>query len=143
MDRFFIITNTKKDPEYRFTKMLKDYLLLNGKKCIQIPTEAYENRKRLFVDLNPKTDCLLVIGGDGSVLRAAHLVLGSGVPILGINLGTLGYLAEVEKGNWQEMIGLVLHNRGNEEHMRNQSYLFGHLLVLPCSAEQVHTAIQA
>ena len=108
MDRFFIITNTKKDPEYRFTKMLKDYLLLNGKKCIQIPTEAYENRKRLFVDLNPKTDCLLVIGGDGSVLRAAHLVLGSGVPILGINLGTLGYLAEVEKGNWQEMIGLLL-----------------------------------
>ena len=108
MDRFFIITNTKKDPEFRFTNMLKGFLLLNGKKCIQIPSEAYENRKRLFVDLNPKTDCLLVIGGDGSVLRAAHLILGSGVPILGINLGTLGYLAEVEKSNWQEMIGLLL-----------------------------------
>ena len=62
MDRFFIITNTKKDPEFRFTNMLKGFLLLNGKKCIQIPSEAYENRKRLFVDLNPKTDCLLVIG---------------------------------------------------------------------------------
>ena len=42
------------------------------------------------------------------MLRAAHLVLGSEVPILGINLGTLGYLAEVEKGNWQEMIRLLL-----------------------------------
>ena len=42
------------------------------------------------------------------MLRAAHLVLGSGVPILGINLGTLGYLAEVEKSNWQEMLRLLL-----------------------------------
>lgn len=108
MDRFYIITNTKKDPEYKFTSMLKGFLLLNGKKCIQIPPEAYENKKRLSVELNPQTDCLLVIGGDGSVLRAAHLVLGSGVPILGINLGTLGYLAEVEKSNWQEMLRLLL-----------------------------------
>jgi len=108
MDRFYIITNTKKDPEYKFTNMIKGYLLLNGRKCIQIPPEAYKNRKRLSVDLNPSTDCLIVIGGDGSVLRAAHLVLGTGVPILGINLGTLGYLAEVEKSNWQEMMGLFL-----------------------------------
>lgn len=108
MNRFYIITNTKKDPEYRFTNMLKGFLLLNGKKCIQIPPEAYENRKRLDIDLDPETDCVIVIGGDGSVIRAAHLVLGSGVPILGINLGTLGYLAEVKKGNWQEMVSLLL-----------------------------------
>ena len=55
----------------------------------------------------------------------------------------IAMLTKVTGSEWQEMIGLVLHNRGNEEHMRNQSYLFGHLLVLPCSAEQVHTAIQA
>ena len=108
MDRFYIITNTKKDPEYKFTNMIKGYLLLNGRKCIQIPPEAYKNRKRLSVDLNPSTDCLIVIGGDGSVLRAAHLVLGTGVPILGINLGTLGYLAEVERSNWREMMSMFL-----------------------------------
>jgi NAD+ kinase len=49
-----------------------------------------------------------VIGGDGSVLRAAHQVLGTGIPILGINLGTLGYLAEIEKSNWREMMQLFL-----------------------------------
>ena len=49
-----------------------------------------------------------MIGGDGSVLRAAHLVFGTGVPSLGINLGTLGYLAEIEKSNWEEMLGLLL-----------------------------------
>ena len=82
--------------------------MLNGKECIQIPPQAYENRKRLPIEFDPDKDCVIVIGGDGSVLRAAHLVLGSEVPILGINLGTLGYLAEVEKGNWQEMIRLLL-----------------------------------
>ena len=92
MDRFYIITNTKKDPDYRFTNLLKGFLLLNGKKCIQIPPEDYENRKRLAIDFDPEKDCVIVIGG----------------PILGINLGTLGYLAEVEKGNWQEMISLLL-----------------------------------
>ena len=54
-----------------------------------------------------------MIGGDGTVLRAAHLVLGSGIPILGINLGTLGYLAEVERSNWREMMSLLLS--GNYE----------------------------
>lgn len=113
MNRFFIITNMKKDPDRRFTNMLKGFLELNGRKCIEILPEEYKGKKRLSIDMNPKTDCLLVIGGDGSVLRAAHLVLGTGVPILGINLGTLGYLAEVEKNNWQEMIGLLL--KGNYE----------------------------
>ena len=42
------------------------------------------------------------------MLRAAHLVLGTGVPILGINLGTLGYLAEVERSNWREMMSMFL-----------------------------------
>ena len=113
MNRFFIITNMKKDPDRRFTNMLKGFLELNGRKCIEILPEEYKGKKRLSIEMDPKTDCLLVIGGDGSVLRAAHLVLGTGVPVLGINLGTLGYLAEVEKNNWQEMIGLLL--KGNYE----------------------------
>ena len=108
MDRFYIITNTKKDPEYKFTNMIRDFLELNGRKCIEILPEEYKDRKRLSIAMDPRTDCLLVIGGDGSVLRAAHLVFGTGVPILGINLGTLGYLAEIEKSNWEEMLGLLL-----------------------------------
>ena len=36
MDRFYIITNTKKDPEYKFTNMIRDFLERNGRKCIEI-----------------------------------------------------------------------------------------------------------
>ncbi len=41
-------------------------------------------------------DLAIVLGGDGTILRAAHTLAGSGTPILGVNLGRLGYLAETE-----------------------------------------------
>ena len=41
-------------------------------------------------------DFIIVLGGDGSILTAARYCLASGTPILGINLGRLGYMAEVE-----------------------------------------------
>lgn len=42
----------------------------------------------------PAIDCILVFGGDGSILRAKELALKTGAPILGINLGYLGFLSE-------------------------------------------------
>jgi len=39
----------------------------------------------------------IVLGGDGTILRAAELVLGTDTPILGINLGNVGFLAEIER----------------------------------------------
>lgn len=42
-------------------------------------------------------DCAIVLGGDGSVIKAASACAETGIPILGINLGRVGYLAEVEQ----------------------------------------------
>ena len=39
----------------------------------------------------------VVLGGDGTILRAAELVLGTQIPILGINLGNVGFLAEIDR----------------------------------------------
>ena len=39
-------------------------------------------------------ECVLVLGGDGTLLQASRDLLDTGLPLLGINLGTLGYLAE-------------------------------------------------
>ncbi len=43
----------------------------------------------------PTLDCLITLGGDGSIVRAARVLAGSGVPVLGVNLGQLGFLAEL------------------------------------------------
>jgi NAD+ kinase len=45
----------------------------------------------------------IVLGGDGTILRAAELVLGSEIPILGINLGNVGFLAEIERPSASEL----------------------------------------
>ena len=42
-------------------------------------------------------DCILVLGGDGTLLQAARDIIQRDIPLLGINLGTLGYLAEIEE----------------------------------------------
>jgi len=47
-------------------------------------------------------DVLIIAGGDGSVLRAGHLCAPSGVPILGVNLGRMGFLIQVDRHEWRE-----------------------------------------
>ena len=67
-------------------------------------------------DLVPSTDdftgpksieVAVVLGGDGTILRAAQLVRGFPVPILGINMGSVGFLAEIEKPSVQELISAI------------------------------------
>jgi len=47
-------------------------------------------------------DMLIAVGGDGSVLRAGHLCAPNGVPILGVNLGRLGFLIQINRKEWRE-----------------------------------------
>ena len=56
-------------------------------------------------------DLLIVLGGDGTMLRAGHLCGPYGVPILGINLGHFGFLMEIRQNQWREFIPELL--KGN------------------------------
>ena len=60
-----------------------------------------ELRKRIK---NNEFDLLIAVGGDGTMLRAGHLCAPSGVPILGINLGRLGFLIQVQQKEWRDML---------------------------------------
>jgi NAD+ kinase len=62
-------------------------------------------------ELDSSFDILLSIGGDGTILRAATFVRNSGIPILGINAGRLGFLATVPQDNITEFLQLVLEKK--------------------------------
>ncbi|MBA0882865.1 NAD kinase [Flavobacterium undicola] len=62
-------------------------------------------------ELNSSFDMLLSIGGDGTILRAATLVRDSGIPILGINAGRLGFLATVQKENIDKFLQIVIDKK--------------------------------
>ena len=53
-------------------------------------------------------ELVLVLGGDGTILRAAELARGAGVPLLGVNLGRVGFLAEAEPEHLEDTVGHVL-----------------------------------
>jgi NAD+ kinase len=62
-------------------------------------------------DLDASFDMLLSIGGDGTILRAITLVRDSGIPVLGINAGRLGFLASVQKENITDFLQLVIDKK--------------------------------
>ncbi|HEX8771331.1 MAG TPA: NAD(+)/NADH kinase [Acidimicrobiales bacterium] len=68
--------------------------------------------------LAPGLDLAVSMGGDGTVLRSVHLVAGHGVPVLGVNLGHLGYLADIEPAALTEALTQFSAGRyGVEERM--------------------------
>jgi NAD+ kinase len=73
---------------------------------------------------------ILTVGGDGTILRTARLSLGTGVPILGVNLGELGFLAEVQPDEAPVWLPAALEGQGwIEERITLEA------VVLPVTAE--------
>lgn len=102
MDKFYIITNRDKDQNLRFTEEIVQYLKEHGKKCQVQQAERRVEGEYHYTDpaLIPEdTQCILVLGGDGTLLQAARDVVHREIPMLGINLGTLGFLAEIDKAS--------------------------------------------
>ncbi len=68
-----------------------------------------------------KSDLLITLGGDGTILRAAPLTAPLGIPLLGLNLGRVGFLTECEPEHWVEVLERILANEGSvEERMMLQ-----------------------
>ena len=74
-------------------KDVASYLMDRGAICYR--HIEYSRNRLKPLDVPEDTECILVIGGDGTILNAATKVIGRNIPILGINMGTLGFLAEI------------------------------------------------
>ena len=102
MNNFYIITNYAKDENKKITRQIKSCLESYGKNCILCEKDE---REEVIPDTIPDyIDCALVVGGDGTFIQASRLLFGRDVPMLGINMGTLGYLTEVEVHGVEEAI---------------------------------------
>lgn len=66
-------------------------------------------------ELHGKVDLLIVVGGDGSLINAAHSAVAHDIPVLGINRGRLGFLTDIRPQDLKEKIGEVLVGNYQEE----------------------------
>lgn len=126
MKHFFIIANPFKDPELETAKQIADFIIRAGGSC-RIDLRGGENARRhnekarqnaetqtqssTYTDaaqIPPETECILVLGGDGTLIEAARDTSGLNIPLLGVNLGSLGFLTEVEKTGVTEALTQLL-----------------------------------
>ncbi|MBR3721193.1 MAG: NAD(+)/NADH kinase [Selenomonadaceae bacterium] len=127
MQRIAVFPNMEKKDS---GEMLKRLLKLSKKKNVEIalPMEAakkfgvealgHENVKALPIDL------ALSIGGDGTLLGVCRELGAKGIPVCGINIGTLGFLTEIEPDELNSKIEMILEKKYSiEEHLLLAGYV--------------------
>lgn len=91
------------------------------------PTEvAVENISQVAIDAIGEVEVAVVLGGDGTILRGAEVTLDRNIPLLGINLGHVGFLAEVEKPEIAAIAQSIIE----------KSYVYENRMVLGYSVER-------
>ena len=105
---FLIYTNIHKDKDLAQTERIRN--LLSKKGC-----KAYVYHELDGQPLPTDIDYMLVLGGDGTMLQAVRDVKEMHIPMLGVNLGTLGYMTEVEPEQIETAIDRLIAGRVNTE----------------------------
>ena len=115
MKRFCVITNRDKEDSNRKAVYIQEYLDQKGGKCLILENRRVISEGVLHyteADKIPEeTECVLVLGGDGTMIQAAIDLVHSKLPILGINMGTVGFLTEVEPQNLERALDLMLQDK--------------------------------
>ena len=102
MERFLIRTNESKDENLKITNSIADFLKEKGKTVViesMDDAKIYGKEVSASFKEEERPDAIIVLGGDGTMLRAARDFVEEEIPLLGVNLGGLGYLTEVDRDN--------------------------------------------
>lgn len=92
--RVELCPNIKKDPELKVTSRIVS-ILVSGGHQVYVSEDLPVRLEGVTAGLCEKPDMMIVIGGDGTIMRAARRAAFTSTPILGIDLGRVGYLAEL------------------------------------------------
>ena len=111
MRKIGLIANPRHPESHKYTSGLSDWLL---QRHYEVYSQSLSGQDGdTFAD---KPDMVLAMGGDGTLLSAARITAPLGIPILGVNLGNLGFLTEVEAEHLYPSLEQVLEGRYVEDH---------------------------
>ena len=100
MNKFYVIANSQKDMDFAMADKISEYIIAKGGTCVcqkrDIGKEGIKYNSADASLIPEGTECVIVLGGDGTLIQAARDLSSINVPVFGINIGTLGYLTEID-----------------------------------------------
>ena len=112
MKYFYIVTNRFKDPDGVNTRKIAQFLRSKCAECVcQIEQEEAFNTTGSYSDVRlvpDNTECVIVLGGDGTLIQASRELSEKAIPFIGVNIGTLGYLTDTDMSRFEETLECLL-----------------------------------
>jgi len=109
-----IVVHPTRDDAANFGKEIASALADAGFTAITNHPDLIKNAAS-FEGSDQLIDVALVLGGDGTILRAAELIRGRDIPIIGINMGSVGFLAEINRPTTYQIIEALKEGKLNGE----------------------------
>lgn len=113
MKHFYIIANPQKDKELVLTKQIQSYIEKHGGSCGYQMNQEYKQEK-----IPEQTECILVVGGDGTLLWAARDMAEKNIPLIGVNTGHVGYLCELDDKTVMNGLEILMEEKGYSIELR-------------------------
>ena len=119
MKNIVVIPNVNKDASLEITRKVADELCsLGAEVYVESKYQSFFSGNVSYYDLFPESaELIVVIGGDGSMLDASHFAIELDIPMIGINLGKVGYLNEVEPQDIATLANIFSHHYNIKEKM--------------------------
>ncbi len=101
----YLVTKAEHTAALELAAAIREWLVARG-----VAADVFENGKAPWqrADLSRPGGLVLVLGGDGTMLSVARRLVGTDVPVLGVNMGRVGFLTEVTVDSWQEQLARML-----------------------------------
>lgn len=112
MKKFLIVANSTKDENLTLAKQVQHYIQLHDGSA-----DICVDANNIPQDCN--VECAIVLGGDGTMLLASSMLAEKGIPMIGINLGTMGFMADVDPCNMEDALDCLLHDHYRIEERMN------------------------
>ncbi len=112
MKNFYVISNKYKDPDKKYANYVARVLEELGAKCSC--QEYFEEKSGQYRYTNPHlipkdVDCIIVLGGDGTLLQAAVDLNGLEIPLFGVNIGTMGFLTDTDMAGVKDALTGIIN----------------------------------
>jgi NAD+ kinase len=120
------LVNPSRPEAIAAARELAPLLFSAGFSLYTVSDVSIEGIKKVAPTELPEIEVAVVLGGDGTILRAAEVTLSRSIPLLGINLGQVGFLAEVDRPSIQAIADAII----------NKSYVSENRMVLEFSVER-------